>query len=298
MTARTSSLTGMRLELPPLAPGRPGDPGLFGPGSMVWRVARERALLVAGPAALLLQIAHPLVAAAVAAHSGFRQDPTKRLRATLDATLRVTFGDAEQAAAAAERVRAVHQRVRGRIPTPVGSFAAETPYDATDPDLALWVYATLITTSVAAFERFVDPMSPLDRERHYREARPFARAFGVPDGKLPPDRAAFDDYVRAMVQGPDLVVGADASGLARGILSPPLPRAARPATGMLKAVTSFFLPPRLRAEFELSWSGWDRAMAATVVRSVRTAVRFAPRSLRYWPHYQVALRRMGNERGQ
>jgi uncharacterized protein (DUF2236 family) len=298
MTARTKTLAGMRLDLPPLAPGRPGDPGLFGPRSMVWRVARERALLVAGPAALLLQIAHPLVASAVTAHSGFRRDPTQRLRATLDATLRVTFGDHEQAAAAGDGVRAVHRRVTGQLPTQVGRFAAGTAYDATDPELALWVYATLIATSVHAFERLVAPLDPSARERHYQQAKPFARLFGVPEAVLPGDRDAFDRYFLAMTGGPDLRVGQDARGLVPGILSPPLPRVARGSIRGLRAVTASFLPPRLRAEFELSWSGWDRAMAATVVRSVRTAVRFAPRSLRYWPHYQVALRRMGNERGQ
>src|SRR5438093_12192393 len=89
-------LLGLRLE-----PGQAGDPGLFGPGSVVWRVGRERVLLAGGPAALLLQLAHPLVAEGVAAHSGFEREPLQRLMATLDATLTITFGDRAQAEAAA-----------------------------------------------------------------------------------------------------------------------------------------------------------------------------------------------------
>src|SRR5918993_5866268 len=80
----------------PLPPGRPGDPGIFGPGSAAWRIARERVVLAGGPAAPPLQIAHPLVAAGVAAHSDFATDPLRRLRGTLDAVLTVTFGDAAQ----------------------------------------------------------------------------------------------------------------------------------------------------------------------------------------------------------
>src|SRR5438093_13769935 len=105
MNGTPKLLAGIGLDLPPLEAGAKGDPGLFGPGSMVWQVARERVLLVAGSAALLLQLAHPLVAAGVAAHGGFQSDPFQRLRATLDATLRVTFGDREPARSAAERVR-------------------------------------------------------------------------------------------------------------------------------------------------------------------------------------------------
>src|SRR6059058_4391825 len=104
-----------RIGVPPPEPGEPGDPGLFGPGSMVWRIGRERALLLGGPAALLLQLAHPLVAAGVAAHSDFRRDPFARLRATLDSVLTISYGDRSQAEAAAEAVAATHRRVRGRL---------------------------------------------------------------------------------------------------------------------------------------------------------------------------------------
>src|SRR6266536_6064854 len=103
------------LDLPPLGAGRSGDRGLFGPGSEVWRIGRERVLLAGGAAALLLQVAHPLVAAGVAEHSDFPEKAFTRLRSTLDATLRITFGDREQAERAAARVRAAHARVRGGL---------------------------------------------------------------------------------------------------------------------------------------------------------------------------------------
>src|SRR5438034_10910524 len=111
--------TRIGLDLPPLERGRPRDPGLFGPGSEVWTVGRERILLLGGPAALLLQLAHPLVAAGVADHSGFMADPFERLRATLDATLRVSFGDREQVQEAAARVAATHRRGPGTPPATV-----------------------------------------------------------------------------------------------------------------------------------------------------------------------------------
>ncbi|MDP9429253.1 MAG: DUF2236 domain-containing protein [Actinomycetota bacterium] len=119
---------------------------MFGPGSEVWRIGRERVLLLAGPAALLMQIAHPLVAAGVDEHSDFRIRPLHRLRATLDATLTMTFGDRDQAAEAAARIRSRHRRVTGCTRDAVGAFPAGTGYRADDPQLARWVVAILVWT--------------------------------------------------------------------------------------------------------------------------------------------------------
>jgi uncharacterized protein (DUF2236 family) len=86
-----------------------GDIGLFGPGTVTWRVNREGVLLVGGGAALILQVAHPLVAAGVAEHSNYREDPWGRLYRTLDLTTKIVFGDTETAVEAAERIRSVHE---------------------------------------------------------------------------------------------------------------------------------------------------------------------------------------------
>src|SRR5881397_56153 len=89
------------------------DAGLFGPGSLTWRVNREGALLLGGGRALLLQVAHPLVAAGVAQHSNYREDPWGRLYRTLDLTTKIVFGSTAVAEEAAGRIRHVHQRVHG-----------------------------------------------------------------------------------------------------------------------------------------------------------------------------------------
>jgi len=294
--ASLSSLLG--LDLPPLEPGTPGDPGLFGPESLIWSVGRERSLLVGGAAALLLQVSHPLVAAGVAAHSQFRTDPLGRLRATLDATLRITFGDRGQAEAAARSVRRVHERVRGALPQGVGRFPAGTPYDASDPRLALWVHASLLSTSLEVYSRFVRPLAAGQRERYYQEAKPFARLFGVGDELLPPDYRAFRAYLDGMVSGADLAVGEDAKRLASGILAPPVPLADRPGRPVLRAVTAALLPPRLRRDFGLA-RGSARG-ASAMAGPARLAVRGLPSRLRYWPHHRIALERVaqgGNEQG-
>lgn len=283
-----------RLGLPPLEEGIPGDPGLFGPKSEVWRLARERVVLLGGQAALLLQIAHPLVAAGVAGHSDFRRDPFARLRATLDATLRITFGDREQAERAAASVAATHAEVRGHLPAQAGPHAAGTPYDASDPNLALWVHATLVWTAFETYRCFVGPLGQARRERYYRESKPFAELFGITEDVMPPTYRDFQAYFRAMVDGPDLVVGEGTRALAREILNPPLPPLARPGARLLTVVTAGLVPARLRGEYRLRWRRGDRALFAAAASFIRPLHRLWPPQLRYWPHYRVALRRVGS----
>lgn len=281
------------LDLPPLEEGLAGDPGLFGPASEVWRVGRERILLLGGPAALMLQLAHPLIAAGVASHSGFRADPFDRLRATLDATLRISFGDAEQVHEAAERVAATHRRVQGTLPGGVGPFPVGTPYRASDPELAMWVHATLVSVAIEAHELFVGPLSVSRRERYYREAARFAGLFGVTDQVLPATYEAFMEYVRAMERSELLTVGDQARGLARHVLGPPLPAVLKVSRPPLSALTAALLPDRLRRQFGVRWGVRERALAGAVARAVRLTIGTWPHRLRYWDHYRTACRRVG-----
>ncbi len=287
-----SPWTSLGIDIPRLPPGRRGDPGLFGPGSPVWMIGRERVLLAAGPAALLLQVAHPLVAAGVAAHSDFRRDPLGRLRSTLDATLRISFGDSEQAAAAAAAVRRRHGFVHGELPERVGPFPGGAPYDASDPDLALWVHATLVWAALTAYTRFVRPLSPGEADAYYEALRPFAGLFGVTDQHLPAGYAEFRSYLRSMLASPVLTVGDDGRSLGRDILDPPSAPAAGVFTGVFRALTASLLPSRLRAGFGLPWGPRDRATATAAGLALRAAVLALPPSIRHWPHERVARRRM------
>ncbi|HYY46301.1 MAG TPA: oxygenase MpaB family protein, partial [Candidatus Angelobacter sp.] len=83
------------------------DPGLFGPDSMIWRINREAAVTLGGTCAVLMQFAHPKVAAGVRDHSSFQDDPAGRLRRTFDLTLAWVFGSRAQAIQA---VRIVNRR--------------------------------------------------------------------------------------------------------------------------------------------------------------------------------------------
>ena len=165
-----------------------GDPGLFGPNSEAWRLDREAMLLLgAGPRALLLQIAHPSVAAGVADHSNFREDPWRRLDGTLRSFLTIIYGSTRAARAEIRRLNDLHRGITG------------PGYQARDPELSLWVHATLIESTIAAYDAWLEPLSRDRRARLYMETRPLGQAFGIPDGLLPGHLDAFEAYYAGML---------------------------------------------------------------------------------------------------
>ena len=141
---------------------------------MTWWVDREAMVLLgSGSRALLLQVAHPKVAAAVADHSRYRSDPLGRLRDTLDAIYGFAFADSHRVERILHGINALHRRVRGS--TPDGDS-----YSALDPHLLLWVYATLIDSSLLAYDTFVQPLELAEREEYYAEFRRAGHLWGIP----------------------------------------------------------------------------------------------------------------------
>src|SRR5918996_2076259 len=160
--------------------GGSGMDGYFSPRGMAWRVTREGILLLGGGRALLMQAADPLAMAGFAQHSTYRDAPWRRLQRTVEAVWTVVYGTSEQAELTAARVRAVHSRVRGVLPHDAGPYPAGTPYAADDPDLLMWVHATLIDTALLMYQTYVGPLSDDDQESYYQETKEMALLFGVP----------------------------------------------------------------------------------------------------------------------
>ncbi len=262
--------------------------GWYGPGSQAWQLDREAMLLLgAGPRALLLQIAHPAVAAGVDEHSDFRTDPWARLRATLGSYLAIVYGTRARATSEIGRLNALHRGIVG------------SGYAARDPELSLWVHATLIDSTLAASHAWLAPLDRRRRAAFYEETRPIGRAFGIPDTMLPADIDAFDAYVAGMLAtGGPLVVSDVARDLAAVILRPPLPgRLAElgvpvgayawtmlPAVGLLPAV--------VRERFGLAWGPRERVVAAWLVAGWRFWRPLLPAAFRQMPQALAADRRI------
>jgi len=270
-----------------------GDPraGIYGPGSISWRIDREAALFLGGGKAALLQLAHPYVAHAVDQHSATRSDPLGRFQRTFDNVFAMVFGDWDTAVRCSRRVHAIHQRIHGEIAEDIGVFARGAPYDANDEGALLWVHATLLDSAVEAHELALGPLALRDKEHYYEESKRFARLFGISDAVLPATWSAFGDYYRDMLASDVIRVGGPAREIASFLFQSPKP-AFRPLFRFLRALTAGLLPPRLRQEFGLPWGSGDRALFRASLATLRRAYPRLPRRLRYVPAYVRAQRRL------
>ncbi|HUG35587.1 MAG TPA: oxygenase MpaB family protein [Candidatus Limnocylindrales bacterium] len=263
----------------------------FGPGRMIWTVNRELALLIGAGRALLMQLAHPLVAAGVAAHSRFAEDPLGRLVRTLDPMYAMVFGPPDRTAAAMARLRATHARVAGVLPEAIGAYPAGTRYDAGDPALALWVHGTLIDTGVLVYGRFVAPLAPVERARYYADSRELASMLGIPEALTPPTLVAFERYMAETIASDALAVGPTARDLARLVFRPPAARSLRAIGPIVELVTAGLLPGRLRDMYGYRWSPGRERLVAVAAWLLRRALPALPSRLRVAPPARTAERR-------
>jgi uncharacterized protein (DUF2236 family) len=257
--------------------------GMFGPGSMTWRVNGEAVLLLGGGRALILQVAHPKVAAGVAEFSNYRQDPWGRLYRTLDVTLKIAFGDPRASRAAADRLRRAHHRV-------VGTDDRGEPYRALDPDLLLWVHATLIDIALTIYERYVAALTPREREVYYGEMKTLGEAYSIPSSAMPADHAAFRRYW-ALMLAEGLGITDTTHDVADALLRPDLPRLAWPAIEAIRLVTTGTLPEPLRDELGLGWGpGRERLLGASQL-AIRRLLPALPALLHRFPNARAGLLR-------
>jgi uncharacterized protein (DUF2236 family) len=241
-------------------------------------VNQEPALLLGGGRALLMQLAHPGVAAGVAEHSDFQQRPLARLARTLELTLALAFGTRNEALAAARQINAVHHRVRG------------AGYSALDPRLLLWVHATLIDSAVVTYNALVAPLSRAEREVYYDEVQLIGGLLGLPRSDYPEGWAGFSRYMTETIEGGELLVDARARQLAGAVLRPPLRHVPGTAFWPLHALTAGLLPPALRDAYGLRWGRAERAAFASTQRLMPMSMRLIPRRLRAVPPARRALR--------
>jgi uncharacterized protein (DUF2236 family) len=262
------------------------DAGLFGPGSLTWRVHREGALLLGGGRALLLQVAHPLVAAGVSQHSTYRDDPFGRLFRTLDTVTTILFGSTPEAVAAAKRVRRVHTHVKGEDDD-------GTPYAATDPELIMWVHATLVDTSLLIYENYIGPLTVDERGRYYEEQQRLGEHYGIARTAQPATYADFAHYFDAMVYDGALHVTDTLRDVAAATMRPPLPVpvVGRPAVEYLNLVTTALLPAWLRDELGLPWGPARQRLHAVQRSMIRRLMPVLPSLLRELPPARRAERR-------
>jgi uncharacterized protein (DUF2236 family) len=252
-----------------------------GPGSITWKINREVIVVAAWGRAILLQLAHPAVAAGVHDHSSFRgsiRSSFGRLHSTIGAMLSLTFGDTEQMIAAAAGINTIHDRVRGHIGDGSGP-----PYSAHDPDLQRWVHATLLESIPLTYELLFEPLARGEWDQYCREAAIVEPLLGMPSGSLPRDSAQLDAYMREMLTGGTIAVTDTSRALARAVLYPPQWYVAWPAFRVVQLLTIGLLPPSIRRAYGFDWRARDVRAFARWTALLRTSLRLLPPLARQWP---------------
>ena len=261
--------------------------------SVAWRLQKEVILLLAWSPAILIQLAHPLVAQGVADHSSFRSEPwgrTRRLYRTLDAMLGLCFGTERETLTVAGRINAIHDRVHGELHENAGAFPTGTVYSAHDPALLAWVHATLLVMNLRVYEFFIAPVSAEDKDHYCAEASAIEPYLGIPEGYLPRTIGELECYFDGKLASEEIVVTDVARTLARTIVYPEAPRVARPLFALMRVITLGLLPPRIRDGYGFAWNPRHETVLRLASGLVRRLLPLTPPIVRYWPAARAALR--------
>lgn len=260
-----------------------GDPGLYGPDSVIWRVHGDfSSMLCGGISALLMQMLHPLALAGVWDHSTFRQDMMGRLRRTSQFIAVTTFGNTADAHTLIERVKRIHLNVNGMD-------AHGTAYAASDPALLTWVHVAETSRFLAAHLRYKNPHLSLEKQdRYYAEAAVVAEALGA--ANVPKTVQSVEDYLQAM--RPHLRCDDRTREVLRILLSTPAPRwQARPAMKLMMMAGIELLPEWVQQQFGFRFSPlrrrWIHGRLALLAGILRWSIQRSA--------YRRAMHRMGRD---
>lgn len=269
--------------------------GVFGPASLTWQIDREAVIFLGAGRALLLQLAHPWVAAAVAEHSRTFADPIGRFHRTFDIVFAMVFGSLDRALLSSRQLHRRHGMIVGQMPETVGPFVAGSRYCANDIPSLRWVHATLVETALMAHDLVLPPLAAEERERYWTERRLFGALFGLTADDLPADWSGFAAYNATMAQSETLTVSAAAREIATQIFTGARPWLRPPR--WYRALTARMLPEPLRAGFGLELDASDVRAADNALRWIRRVYPKLPDRLRYVGPYQEAQARLNGSSG-
>jgi uncharacterized protein (DUF2236 family) len=269
--------------------------GYFTDDSMLRIVHRERAVALSGPRALLMQAAHPLAVTGLLAHSNAIEEPYERLARTAAIMDTIGFGTKADADRVTKRVRGMHRRVRGTIPSDAGPYPAGTPYAADQADLLLWVLFTLVDSGIVVYSKYVRSMSDAEQAAYWEDYKVVGELFALKRSDMPDTLRDLRDYKREMLTSGKLEVNDWARTRAREIvLEPPVPLPIQPLLQTANFITIALLPDEIRKQYRLA--DWPvppmlvrRAMVAGGAEYVkRVVIPLMPDNLRLVPSARAA----------
>jgi uncharacterized protein (DUF2236 family) len=264
--------------------------GYYGPDSVTWKLGGEAAVLLGGGRAVLMQIAHPLVAMGVSEHSSYMSDPYRRTMHTFMLGQLLTFGSTETARGAARTINRLHTHVHGTLNTSAGDFTRGTAYKARDPELLLWVHATLVDTVLLMYRTLFGPVSLEAQDRYYQESKSSGKLLGLTMSDMPETVVDLQRYVDEMVHSNRLAATPQGRELARQVLFPPAPTIFRPLMHLNAQLTCGLLPQPVREIYGMEWSRRQQRLFDWSMSSLRRIIPRLPMALRVLPITERLMR--------
>ncbi|WP_329095810.1 DUF2236 domain-containing protein [Actinomadura citrea] len=259
------------------------EQGLFQDGDLIRVITRESVLIAAGGAASLLQTAHPKVAQGVYDHSYTADDPLRRLRNTMGWLYAVQFGTREEAETFSALVTRGHAAVTG------------PDYEANDPELQVWVAATLFAVAVQFYQMvFRRTFTDAELEEFYRQTKVYATILGCPEERMPGTYPQFREYYAGMLRSLKIT---DASrAIAGQVLNPRLPGGPLHAPGLatIRLLTAGLMPAPIREQYGWEWNARRERRFRLLVGVIALVYPRLPLRLRTLPreYYLLTTRRM------
>lgn len=266
--------------------------GYFGNDSITWRIGKESILMLGGARAVLMQLAHPLVAMGVSEHSSYMTDPFRRTMHTFLLGQLLTFGTTSAARLAARTINRLHTHVQGTLPEQAGGHASGTSYFARDPRLLLWVHATLADTILLLYPMLVGPLTVEEQDHYYQESKVMARLLGLQDVDMPKTAADLRAYVHEMSYSNQLAATPYARQIVQQVLYPPVPDYLRPLLHVNLQITSALLSPPIRDIYGLEWGPSRQRVFDFSSQLVRKTLPYVPETLRVLP---ISKQLMGHD---
>lgn len=280
----------------------------FSPAGKVHQLHRERLLILfGGQCALLMQLAHPLVAQGVIDYSSVKKDPIGRLNRTLKLTQSFIFGTNEEVAQSAGKINRVHKAVNGSLNKTIGTYHAGTAYHAIDPELLTWVWATLADTAVLVYESFIGKLTDEDKESYYQEFKKLLPPLGGELKTTPPTFKDLKIYFNNLYKSRKIVVGEEVKKEIVPYLLLRKPKRLKlpllPLSIPLIKITIGLLPVELRKQYGLPWNELDQVLFDTFAaasRKIHTSkfVKLIPNNIRFTTYYRRSLRRHNTKQPQ
>lgn len=278
--------------------GKVPDPriGLYGPGSMMWKLVGPTTPAAMGAGrALLLQTAHPWVTAGIDEHSIVRYDPMLRARRTAIGITSIVFGSMPQVMAAANSLHKTHNEIKGKIPYAAGAFKEGSEYRANEVAAMIWIHATLWDTVVRNYEEYIGPLSNAEKERFNEESKLFAMVFGIPESALPRTWSEFEDYCENMFYSPQLTVTRNARHLKKDLFNPGSIFLTFPLW-VQEVATAATLPAPVREGYRMDYGTWEKMNYVWINASAKMFDWMMPDSVRINPVMHEAEARLRGER--